>query len=221
MGQHVGLREEIVLAREAFLHPHQVASQHILLGQVVNTRQMVASLPRFHFLQNPNGYGTVPPGEVPLIFLLIFRMVLPFTHYVSFLGQVEVQLKLGDLLNDIVVAATRPYSGSVVLLQGYDQVGLRIIRVAVRLVVQVWVTLLHNPLRLLIIRGLVTILWRLLFVVVFLLVFILLIIILGARTVPVLVIALIFVVSTRPAVLVLTVIVIVLATLLLFIAPLH
>lgn len=48
VGKHERLREKIEIGRELFLHAHEVLSQHILLGEVVNARDMVASLPGRH-----------------------------------------------------------------------------------------------------------------------------------------------------------------------------
>lgn len=98
--QHEGLRREIVLLRVFLLHAHQVSAKHVFLRQIVDSWEVVAPLPGVHLGQNAHGDGSVPPGQVPLVILV--------------LCQVVICLKLSDLFYYIVVGLASPHGQAII-----------------------------------------------------------------------------------------------------------
>lgn len=69
MRQHIRGWEEVVLFWQPFLHPHQMATKHVFSSQVVDSREVVDSLPWHHsFKKLFDVRRPVKPGYVPITF---------------------------------------------------------------------------------------------------------------------------------------------------------
>ena len=87
--QVIRLREKVVIVRKHGLQSHQVATEHVFLGKIVDSRQMVSSLVGLHMLQKLHCDRAVEPGDVEL--------------GVFSLRQVVLKVKLSDFLDHVVV----------------------------------------------------------------------------------------------------------------------
>lgn len=90
MGEHVSGWEKVVLLRHPSLHLHQMATQHVLFGDVVNTWEVVDSLPWLQLFQDLIELGrAIGPTDVPVALFPLREMPL--------------LMDLTDFLNDNVL----------------------------------------------------------------------------------------------------------------------
>ena len=75
-GQNPGLREEVVVILEHFLHPCQIPTQVVLPGELIHPREVIYSLVvlKFRELVGENALSIIPK-DVPISVLIISKFV--------------------------------------------------------------------------------------------------------------------------------------------------
>ena len=143
--KHIRCWKEGILLGVRILEAHQVASEHVFLGQIIHSRKVIGSLERLHWFEKASSDGEIEPGNVPGA-VGSFRQVV-FKHKFTFFTNHVVMGVFG--IHDHAVLAISYLFGVLLftrvefLIAGRVPVGVvgdvgRILRTTVK----IWITFL-------------------------------------------------------------------------------